>query len=179
MHESMSGKTVAELLEFFTARRPGFAEGLAGATEAEVRELQTLVGRPLPDDYVVFLRAAGRNTSNLFKGEGQAHLSPASSIRFPLQYDFTIDAALKHYRWLRGKLKRKPELASQNRFHSSMIRIGTQTHSEDGGSYYLDCRADPPPVVKIDEYNEVTLLAPSFKEFLVKYAFLGKRFEQA
>ncbi len=164
-----------ELFERIEQKFPGFKNQIKGASTEEIRELQDLVARPLPADYLSFLQLAGNETGELFKGQGLAWSDPETSETYPLLFDFTINAVKKHYRKITGKLRRKERLPHQNRFNTDFLCIGTQHHSEDGGYYYLDFRqSSEPPVVNIDAYDEITVLAATFREFILLFGFQGR-----
>lgn len=164
-----------ELFDKFERKFPGFRNQIIGASAEEIIELQDLVARPLPADYLSFLQLAGNETGELFKGQGLSRLDSDTTESYPLLFDFTIDTVKKHYRKITGRLKRKENLSHQNRFNKDFLCIGTQHHSEDGGYYYLDFRQpSEPPVVNIDVYDEITVLAFSFREFLLLFGFQGR-----
>jgi hypothetical protein len=172
MHASMKDRPIEELLAYFARRRAGFAERAKGASEEEIREFERLVGRPLPADYLAFLRAAGRDCGDMFKGEYKAYASDGSFTLHPLIYDFSVETALKERRRLKARLAKKPRLA----FNPAYVLIGTQSHCQDCGSYYLDLReSEKSPILNIEE-DEVRVLAPSFRDFVFLFAFSGERF---
>ena len=177
MHESMKDASMEELLAYFARRRPGYAERAEGASAEEVASFERLAGRPLPPDYALFLRAAGRNSGDMFEGEYRSHSADGSSRAHPLRYDFRLETALKERRRLKGLLERNPKLARKTYYDPGFVRIGNQSHSQDGGDYYLDLRKpDASPVVNLEDSGELRVIATSFREFLFLYAFSGKRF---
>ena len=172
----MKDLPIGELLAYFARRRAGFAERAKGAGDEEIREFERLVGRPLPADYLVFLRAAGRDCGGMFAGESKAYASDGSFSRHPHEYDFGLETALKERRRFQAKLKKNPRLAAKNYFNPAFVMIGTQSHCQDCGSTFLDLRAPgTSPVVNIDE-EESRVLAPSFRDFVFRFAFSGERF---
>ncbi|HEX7898903.1 MAG TPA: SMI1/KNR4 family protein [Planctomycetota bacterium] len=177
MHESMKDLPIGELLAYYARRRAGFAERAKGAGEEEIREFERLVGRPLPEDYLVFLRAAGRDCGDMFKGESKAYASDGSFTRHPHQYDFSLETAVKERRRLKAKVAKNPRLAAKPCYNPAFVMIGTQSHCQDCGSYFLDLRAPgTSPVVNIEDLHELRVVAPSFRDFLFRFAFAGERF---
>ncbi len=183
MHESMRSRSMAELLDYYRDRRPGFAEAAQGASDERIEALQSAIPQSLPDDYAAFLGVAGVHNGGIFDAEGKAWSSPTEFSTHALHYDFTIDVLESRYcrpPKRKSKSRKKPRKTRQNRSGFSFVLIGTQSHSEDGGAFYLDFRQEgEPPVVNIDEYDEVTPLAPSFKDFLFENAFSGERIKGA
>jgi hypothetical protein len=177
MHESLKDRPIEELLAYFLRRRPGFAEPAKGASEEEIRELERLAGRPLPADYVAFLRVAGRDCGDMFKGDATAYASDGSFSRHPHRYDFRLETAVKERRRLQARLAKNPRRAAKDRFNPGFVLIGTQSHCQDCGSTYLDLR-DPAasPVVVLEEGENPRVVAASFREFLFRFAFSGERF---
>jgi hypothetical protein len=177
MHESLKNASIEELLAYYARRRAGFAERAQGASEDEIREFERMVGRPLPPDYVAFLRAAGRDCGDMFKGESKAYAADGSFSRHPHQYDFGLETVLKERRRFKAKLAKKPRLAEKNYFNPAFVMIGTQSHCQDCGSCFLDLRAPgTSPVVNIEDTHELRVVAPSFRDFLFRFAFSGERF---
>ena len=77
---------------------------------------------------------------------------------------------------MRASSAKNPRLAAKNRFDPAFVMIGTQSHCQDCGSYFLDLRAPgTSPVVNIED-EETRGVAPSFREFLFRFAFSGERF---
>jgi hypothetical protein len=177
MHESMKDRPIEELLAYYARRRAGFAERAKGASEEEIQEFERLVGRPLPPDYVAFLRAAGRDCGDMFKGDSKAYASDGSFSRHPHQFDFRLETALKDRRRLKAKVAKNPRLAKKNGYNPGFVMIGTQAHCQDCGSYFLDLRTPgAAPVVNMEDSDELRVLAPSFRDFLFRFAFSGERF---
>jgi hypothetical protein len=177
MHDSMRNASIEELLAYYARRRAGFAERAKGAPEEEIREFERLVGRPLPPDYVAFLRAAGRDCGDMFKGDYKSFGAAGSFTLHPLKYDFSLETALKDRRRLKSKVAKNPRLARKNGYPPGFVLIGAQSHSQDGGSYFLDLRTPgAAPVVNMEDSDELRELAPSFRDFLFRFAFSGERF---
>jgi hypothetical protein len=177
MHESMKNASMEELLAYFARRRAGFAERAKGASEDEIREFERLVGQPLPPDYLAFLRAAGSDCGGMFTGESKAHASDGSFTRHPFAYDFSVETAIKDRRRLNAKVAKNPRLAKKSWYDPKFVMIGTQSHCQDCGSYFLDLRtAGKAPVVNLEDSDELKVLAPSFRDFLFQFAFSGERF---
>lgn len=177
MHESMKDLPVEELLAYFERRRAGFAERAKGASDEEIGAFERLAGRTLPGDYRAFLRKAGRDCGDMFKGDSKAFAPDGSFRRHPHAYDFSLETAVKERRRLVARLKKNPRLAAKNFLNPAFVMIGTQSHCQDCGSYYLDLRAPgTSPVVNIEDSQELRVVAPSFRDFLFLFAFSGERF---
>ena len=152
-----------ETLAYFKQRRPGFSERAVPASADQVDELEKVLGRALPSDYRAFLLTAGTSAGPMFEGFVHVGHPPKAVKECPLSYDFSIKTVLKSLRRQKGGAA------------SDMI-IATQRHWQDAGPISLRFREDGGADVVAFNGDTWVSLAPSFKDFVQLFAFLGKQF---
>ena len=168
----MKNSAITEYIETLKNKHPEWAGNIKGASHDEIKELEDILGKKLPSEYRVFLETMGRETGGLFAVTNKAHAKGGGFNEYPLKYDFNISSIIKLSRKIRRKLKKNPKLAKKLFYNTGLIPIALQYHSQDGGYYYLDCRAEnTAPVVNVDAYGDLRAISPSLADFLKEYAF--------
>lgn len=73
--------SIDDLIRYVTRHKPDYPQAIRGATEAEVAELEGLVGRELPPHYRQYLERMGHNDAGLEFGQsGYTDITPITEL---------------------------------------------------------------------------------------------------